>query len=108
MVTIKDYRVNHNSEGKPFYSLLLEGDMEIVQSRQTGNYYATARKTSITSTFDEATCKTLIGKTLAGSILRKPSEPYEYVVPETGEVMMLQHTYVFVPEGKEVEQEVFA
>lgn len=108
MVTIIDYRVNLNSEGKPFCSLILQGGIELVQSKESGNFYATARKTSITSTFDEATCKQLKGTTLKGSIVKLESEEYEYVVPDTGEVMMLHHKYVYVPEAKNVEEEVFA
>jgi hypothetical protein len=108
MVTIIDYRVCKNSEGKPFCSLVLQGDMELVKSSQTGNFYATARKTTITSTFDETVCKSLVGKSLPGKIEKQNTEPYEYTVEETGEVKLLEHTYVFVPEGKEVEQEVFA
>lgn len=108
MVTIVDYRVSKNSDGKSFCSLLLEGGMELVKSKQTGNYYATARRTSITSTFTEATCKGLVGKTLAGSITKQECEPYNYQVPESGEIVTLHHTYAFVPDPKGIEEEVFA
>jgi len=72
--------------------------MELVQSMGTGRFYATAKKCSITSTFDEAAAQTLIGKQMPGSIQRVEAEPYEYTVPKTGEVILLQHTYQYVPE----------
>ena len=106
MVTITDYRVQKNSAGKSFCSLILQGDMELVQSNKTGNFYATAKKASITSTFDENVCKSLIGKTLPGRIEKVESDPYEYIIPERGETIVLQHSYKFIPE-KGVEQEVF-
>jgi len=65
---------------------------------ETGRFYATAKRCSITSTFNEETAKTLIGKQMQGSIQRVEAEPYEYTVPESGEVILLQHTYEYVPE----------
>jgi hypothetical protein len=108
MVTIIDYRVHQNSEGKPFCSLLLQGELELVKSSQTGRFYATARKASMTSTFNEVMCKQLIGKELPGGIIKEQSEPYEYTLPESGEKIMLEHRYVYVPEPKQVEKVVFA
>jgi len=57
MVTIVDYSQRKNSEGKDFYSLILQGGIEMVKSKETDRYYATAKRCSITSTFDESTCK---------------------------------------------------
>jgi hypothetical protein len=98
MVTVVNYNFRTNKEGKEFISLELQGDIELVQSMETGRFYATARRCSITSTFNEATAKTLIGKQMSGKIQRVEAEPYEYTVPETGEVILLQHTYQYVPE----------
>ena len=80
MVTISDYRVNVNSEGKSFCSLILQGDVELVKSKTTSRFYATARKTSITSTFDENTCRQLIGKTIKGSIVKVDCDDYDYII----------------------------
>lgn len=107
MVTISDYRVNVNSEGKSFCSLILQGDVELVRSRTTSRFYATARKTSITSTFDENTCRQLIGKTIKGSIVKVDCDEYDYIIPESGEVIRLNYNYCYVADSENVEEEVF-
>jgi hypothetical protein len=54
MVTVIDYKKRKNSEGKEFFVLILQGDVELVQSKETGNFYATTRKTSLSTTFGES------------------------------------------------------
>lgn len=98
MVTIKDYRLQESKEGKTFVALVLLGDVELVQSMETGRFYATAKHCSISSTFDEETAQGLKGTRLPGRIERVPCEEYEYTVPETGEVIKLAHTYQYQPE----------
>ena len=107
MVTISNYRVNVNSEGKSFCSLILQGDVELVKSKTTSRFYATARKTSITSTFDENTCRQLIGKTIKGSIVKVDCDEYDYIIPESGEVIRLNYNYSYVADSENVEEEVF-
>ena len=110
MVTIVDYRLNKNSDGEKFYSLILEGDLTIVQSTETGNFYATAKRSSITSTFSEESAKKLIGREIPGDIIRESCDPYTWVEPESGEEITLSHTYKYVPSviPDSVESEVFA
>ena len=71
---------------------------------------AAAKRSSITSTFDEVRAKKLVGQELPGSIIREEVDPYTYVVPETGEEIELSHTYRYVPSSLPVsaEEEVFA
>ena len=64
MVTIVDYKQMENSEKEAFLALVLQGDIEIVVSKQTGKQYIIARKASMPCTFDEHTCSSLIGKQL--------------------------------------------
>jgi hypothetical protein len=97
MVTVIAYVQRQNSEGENFFALELQGGIEMVQS-QNGGYYATARKTSIPSTFDEATCQSLIGQQIPGSIQKVPCDPYEYTVPGTAEVITLEHHWRYLPE----------
>ena len=97
MVTVTNYAVGTNSEGKSFVKLILQGDLEMVQSKTTGKFYATARKCSITSTFDEQTAKLLVGKQLPGAIIKEDCEPFDYTIPETGEEISLSYRYVYVP-----------
>ena len=104
MVTIVDYALRKNSQGQNFYALILQGSLEMVKSKQTGNYYATAKRASVTSTFIEEVCQKLIGKEMPGSIQRVPSEPYEFAIPDTGEVIQLEYRWVYMPEGETVDE----
>jgi hypothetical protein len=98
MVTIIGYRLAKNKDEKQFIALELQGDVEMVQSLETGAFYATARKASVSSTFSESTAKGLIGTKMPGVIKRVQSEPYNYTVVETGEVIKLAHKYEYQPE----------
>ena len=110
MVTIVDTRLCTNSKGEEFVSLILEGDLTMIQSKETGNWYASAKRSSITSTFTEDRAQAMIGMELPGSIVREEVDPYTYVIPETGEEIELSHTYKYVPSSIPVseEEEVFA
>ena len=105
MVTVIDYALRQPEHGEEFYALIVQGGIEMVAS-QNGNFYATARKVSIPSTFDEMTCKGLVGQRIPGSIVRVETDPYEYTVESTGEVVMLSHTYRFLPDGVDAEEPV--
>jgi hypothetical protein len=70
----------------------------MVLSTKTGQYYATAKKANISSTFDEETCKALLGTEMSGNITKADSDPYEYTIRDTGEIIMLTHRYVYQPE----------
>lgn len=107
MVKIKDYAKRTNSEGESFNALILEGDLETVTS-ETGGVYFTARRTSVPSNFDDDKCESLIGRELPGKIVRLECEPYEYTVPESGEVILLGHTYEYDPNPDSMEEEVFS
>ena len=78
----------------------------MVKSKETGLHYATAKKASIPSTFDEETCKSLIGQELDGAVEKVECESYEFTNEETGEVMELSHRWVFVKEGETVGEAV--
>ena len=97
MITVINYHLRQNKEKKPFISLEIQGDVEFVQSMQTGKFYATTRKCSMSSTFDEPTAKALIGKQIEGSIVRVECEPYDYTIQDTGEVIQLAHRYEYRP-----------
>jgi len=80
MVTIVEIRLNKNSDGEEFVSLILEGDLTMIQSKETGSFYATAKRASITSTFTEERASKLIGREIPGSIIREECESYLYTV----------------------------
>jgi hypothetical protein len=98
MVTITNYRLRENKMGKSFVALELQGDVEFVQSLETGRFYATSKRCTITSTFDEERAKSLIGTKLPGKIERQSCEGYDFTVPESGEVIKLAHTYNYAPD----------
>ena len=106
MVQIVDYAKRQNAEGEEFFALILQGSLEMVKSKESGNYYATAKRASVTSTFTEEVCKKLLGTEIPGSIKRVPSEPYEYAIPDTGEVITLEHRWVYLQEGETVDEVV--
>ena len=97
MVKITDYKLRESLEGKPFFALTLQGGVEIVRSA-SGNSYATVKTASMPTTFDEETCKSLIGGELPGSIQKVECEPYDYTIKETGEVITLSHRYEYSEE----------
>jgi hypothetical protein len=108
MVTIVDYAIRQTKEdGREFIVLIIQGGLSLVQSKQTGNFYATVKQTSIPSTFDEETAKSFIGEKLPGSVQRMSCETYEWTNKETGEVLELSHRWVYVPEGASLEEAIF-
>ncbi|WP_077413881.1 hypothetical protein [Chryseobacterium sp. JV274] len=95
MVTIINYKQRQKENGTTFYVLEVQGGIEMVMSQTTNQFYATSKKASILSTFDELTCQALIGTQMQGSIIKQECEPYEYTVKDTGEVIVLHHRFVY-------------
>ena len=106
MVQIVDYAERTSSLGEKFFALILQGSLEMVKSKETGSYYATAKKASVASTFTEETCNVIMGQEIPGSIQRIPCEPYEFTVPGTGEVLVLEHRWIYLKEGETIDQVV--
>lgn len=102
MVRIIGYKKRTTEQGKDFFVLELQGGITMVKSVETGKLYATANKATISSTFDEQTCKALLGTELEGRIAKVICEPYEYTIRETGEVIMLSHRFEYVEDEKEI------
>ena len=99
MVTVTNYKEVVKKDGSTFISLELTGGLELVQSQSTGNYYACVKKCKIPSTFNEAIAKRMIGQEVEGDIVRITVNPYEYLNKQTGEIMILQHSYAYRPKG---------
>lgn len=96
MVRIVNYQKRTTEEGKVFFTLELQGGIEIVKSQETGKSYMTARKANMSCTFDELTCQSLIGTELPGSVRKVECEEYEYTIKDTGEVITLSHRFEYV------------
>ena len=100
MVIVSDYmeKVNATS-GQTFVLLELSGGLELVQSQNTGKFYATSRKCRIPSTFSADVAKLMVGQQIEGDIVRVESDPYEYTNKTTGEIITLAHSYAYRPKG---------
>lgn len=105
MVRIINYKKRQAEDGREFFVLEISGGIEMVKSQTSNQFYATAKKAFISSTFDEQTCNALIGTEMSGTVVKQECEPYEYVNKESGEVMMLSHKYVYVQEETVVSKE---
>ncbi|WP_460954114.1 hypothetical protein [Spirosoma litoris] len=110
MVTISSYQERTSMEGKPYLVLeLTSQEPELVLSQQTGRFYVTVRKCYLSATFPEAICKQMVGKQLPGCITKTECEPYEYTIPDTGEIITRSHRYDYQPiEQNSMEETVLA
>jgi hypothetical protein len=99
MVTVTGYAQRQRKDGTSFFVLELNGGLELVQSLTTGKFYATSKKCTMPSTFDETTAELMIGEKVDGEIVRINCEPYEYVNKRTGEVLKLSHSFAYRPKG---------
>ncbi|MCM8569537.1 hypothetical protein NE848_09105 [Gramella jeungdoensis] len=100
MVRIVNYIQRFTESGDSFYVLELQGGIQMVKSKETNKFYVTAKKATIPSTFDEETCKSIIGTELPGEVVKVETEPYEYTIKETGEVIELSHRYEYQEEER--------
>jgi len=98
MVRIINYKQREREDGTTFFVLELQGGIEMVKSKETGNFYATAKKAFLPSTFDEEVCSSLVGTEMAGNITKESCEPFSYIVKETGEEVTLNHRWVYTTE----------
>ena len=105
MLKIIEVAPRVNSDGEQFFALILQDGLQLVKSKETGNYYATAKSTSITSTFTEEVAKSMIGSEIPGTIQKVSCPEYEYTIKDTSEVIQLQHRWEYFPEGETVPEE---
>ena len=104
MVTIINYKERQKDDGTSFFVLEVQGGIEMVKSQATGNFYATAKKAYIPSTFDELTCQALVGTKMSGEVEKVTCTPYEYTIKDTGEIITLTQRYSYVQEQKPAEK----
>lgn len=101
MVRIINYKTRQKEDGTTFCVLEVQGGIEMVLSKETGQYYATAKKATLSTTFDKETCEALIGAQIAGKVIKISTEPFQYTIRESGDVITLEHKYIYVPDGVE-------
>ncbi|WP_224487863.1 hypothetical protein [Robertkochia flava] len=102
MVTVKDYKKRESKTGDAFYVLVLQGSVTPVRSKSTDKLYFTAKTCTVSTTFDEDTCKDLIGMQFPGKIVKVETAPYQYAIPETGEIVTLEHRWEYQDNTQEV------
>ena len=107
MVTIVSYEKRKNAEDQEFNVLVLQGGIELIKSSETGDFYAGAKRATITCTFDERMCRQLIGSKLPGTVERVPCEEYDFSIPGTEEVIKLSHTFRYNAEPATAEEHVY-
>ena len=94
MVRIINYKKRMAEDGREFFALEISGGIEMVKSKAT-----------VSTTFDEETCKSLKGTEMPGRITKIKTPTYQYTIKETGEIISLEHKYVYLPEDVEKEEE---
>ncbi len=101
MITVKNYHIRKGDDGGEYISLELTGDVCFVQSHVTGRFYAAAKRCFMYAALDEPTAEALVGSKMPGSIERVACDPYQFTIPQTGELVSLSYTYQYVPDGIE-------
>ncbi len=104
MVTVKNYLKRESKSGGKFFALVLSGGIEPVKSSD-GNLYFTARTCTVPASFDEETCKDLVGCKFPGSIEKVPCRPYSYTIPNTDKVVELSYQWDYVDNPEEMMKE---
>jgi hypothetical protein len=108
MVLIEKLRELEDASGKTFVVLdLVSAEPTVKVSQATGKPYLTLLRASISCTFSKEVAATLVGQKLPGKIQKVEVDPYEYISPSTGVVMILNHTNRFIAEPT-AEEAVFS
>lgn len=108
MVTVINYQKRQNSKGNDFYTLDLQGEVEMIRAVDTGKFYAHAKKASITTTLNEQVCKSLVGTKFPGKIVKVACDEFSYKVPGTNETIILNHNYQYIADNANVEEAIFS
>ena len=95
MVKIVDFKPILKEDGTEFFVLIVQGGIEAVKSQETNRVYLTAKTANVPCTFNETTCESLVGTELSGSVKKVEVEPYDYTIPSTGEMVTLNHRYIY-------------
>ena len=106
MVSVKEIKKAKNSNGEEFFGLIVQSGAVAVKSKKTGRIYLTAKTAFIATTFDEETASSMIGMEFEGTIRKVATEPFEYTIEETGEIVMLSHRWEYSDPALEMEEQV--
>ena len=106
MVTVKEVKKAENSMGEEFFGLIVQSGAVAVKSKETGRVYFTAKTAFVSTTFDEETATSMIGQEFEGTIKKVETEPYEFTIKETGEIIELSHRWEYHDPALEMEEQV--
>lgn len=106
MVTVKEVKKAENSMGEEFFGLIVQSGAVAVKSKETGRVYFTAKTAFVSTTFDEETATSMIGQEFEGTIKKVETDPYEYTIEETGEVIQLSHRWEYHDPALDLEKQV--
>ena len=106
MVTVKEIKRAKNSSGEEFYGLIVQSGAMAVKSKKSGRLYFTAKTAFVATTFDEETASSLIGVEFEGTIKKIQTDPYEYIIEETGEIVEMTHRWELVDPALEMEEQI--
>ncbi len=105
MVTVVNYETRQNKAGGKFNVLVLQGGVEPIRSVSSGKLYFTARTCTVSASFDEMTCKNLIGIEFPGKIKKVKCKPYEYQIPGSDDMITINHTWQYEDSTDEIVSE---
>ena len=57
MLTVTNYKKRISKDGSEFITIEVQGGLEMIQSQVTGRFYATVRKSTVSTTFGEDVAK---------------------------------------------------
>jgi len=106
MVTVKEIKKAENSKGEEFYGLIVQSGAVSVKSKKTGRVYFTAKTAFVATTFDEKTASSLVGMEFEGTIRKVETDPYQYTIEETGEIIELSYRWEYVDPALEMAEQV--
>jgi len=101
MVRIINCHLREGERGS-FVSLEVQGDPELVMSQNSGRWYITAKRAFLSTTFDFEIAQRMVGTQFRGSIIRVQTDPYDFTIPDSGEVIQLSHRYDYSPEESQL------
>ena len=78
MVTVTDCKLTESENSDHYVRLILTGDIALVQSAKTVNFYATAKRCIISATFDKGAAVQMVVKKIPGNIIKQECEPYKF------------------------------
>lgn len=102
MVKIIDFKTYQNDDGEDYNMLILQSGIQSVKSQESGRIYFTTCTARVPCTFNDEMCKSLLGTELPGRIEKVETEPYDFSIPHSDEVVQLSHRFEYISEQAEV------